>query len=222
MRELAWVVEYTARERVLELILPRGLVTHWVDQWQVDPVLPSPIGTVYPLVLRSFDRLADPSVHGDWGRNWAWLKEHGRSAGLEAIREVDSHDPDAAQALRTALLRDGPPAAVLMLRALPASEDLAPDAYTAGIRGGAPIMIWSRDDTTAGELADWIRRLGHEDLLDLPARVFELRLRALADADAVPAGSHVALVYDDHDRIPEKFRSRSRLRSPQQRKQGSL
>ncbi|MCW6004631.1 hypothetical protein K1W54_08545 [Micromonospora sp. CPCC 205371] len=222
MRELAWVVEHTARERILELAMPRGLVTHSIDQWQVDPALPSPIGTIYPLVLRSFDRLEDRSMHGEWERNWAWLKEHGRTAGLDAIREVGSHDPVAAQALRSALLREGPPAAVLMLRALPASDDLGPDAYTAGLRGGAPIMIWSRDDATAAELADWIRGICHEDLLELPLRVFQLRLRALDDTDATPVGGHIALVYDDHDRIPEKFRSRSRLRPPQQRKRASL
>jgi hypothetical protein len=222
MRQLARVVEHTARARILELIVPRGLVTHSIDQWLVDQKLPSPIGTVYPLVLRSFDRLDDTSMHLDWGRNWAWLKEHGRSAGATAIREVHSHDPDVALSLRAALLREGPPAAVHMRRALPASDDLTADAFTAGILGGAPIMIWSRDDTTAEDLADWIHEACTDDLLNLPGQVFQLRLRALDDKEPAPVGSHVALVFDDHDRIPEKFRSRARLRSPQLRRQGSI
>lgn len=223
MRELASVVEHTAQERILELILPRRLVTHSVDQWLVDPVFPSPIGTVYPLVLRSFDRLSDRDMHPGWARNWAWLKEHSHTAGVKALREIDSHDDSAAaQALRSALLRDGPPAAVHMLRPLPASDDLAPDAFTAAIRGGAPIMIWSRDETTAADLTNWIRGECYESLLDLPKRVFELRLHSLDDdADAAPAGTHVALVFDDHDRMPEKFRRRCQLRSPQFRKQNA-
>jgi hypothetical protein len=221
MQDLAWVVEHTARERVLELILPRSLITEAIDQWLVDQVLPSPIGTLYPLVLRSLDRLDDLGMHADWQRNWLWLKEHGRTAGFAAVREVESHDPPAVQALRTALLRDGPPAAVHMLRALPESNHLAPDAYTAAIRGGAPIMIWSRDDTTAADLAEWIRGICNEGLIDLPQQVFQLRLRAPNDTDAAAVGAHVALVYDDHDRIPERYRDRARLRSPERRKRRS-
>jgi hypothetical protein len=214
MRRLAVNVEATAEERVLELILPRCLVTKSIDQWPVDSVLPAAIGTNYPLVLRSFDRLDDPSMHGDWGRNWRWLKQHDRTAGIAAIREVESHDLATVQALRGALLREGPPAIVLMLTALPPSESLVADAYTAGLRGGAPIMVWSRDDAAVEELASSVRAACLEGLLSLREHVFQLRLRALEEADVPSAGIHTAIVFDDYDRIPERFRGRARLRPP--------
>lgn len=217
MRELAVNVEATAEERVLELIVPRCLVTHSIDQWRVDSVLPSAIGTNYPLVLRSYDRLEDPAMHGDWGRNWRWLKQHDRVAGVAAIREVESHDLATVQALRGALLRDGPPAIVLMLAPLPPSSILAADAYTAGLRGGAPIMLWSRNGTTADELAESIRSVCTEGLLSLREHVFYLRLRALEEPGQRSAGNHISIIFDDYDRIPERFRGRSRLRSPGQR-----
>jgi hypothetical protein len=218
MRELIANVEATAVERILELIVPRGLVTEAIDQWPVDQVLPAPIGTNYPLVLRSFDRLDDPSLHADWARNWRWLKQHDRIAGVEAIREVESHDLITIQALRGALLRDGAPAIVLMRSALAPSEALAADAFTAGLRGGAPIMLWSREEDAAAELADSIRQAADHSLLGLREHVFQLRLRALEGSGPMSAGAHTTIIFDDYDRIPERFRSRSRLRSPEQRR----
>jgi hypothetical protein len=218
MRQLSTRVETTAEQRVLELIVPRGLITRSLDQWPVDPVLPSAIGTNYPLVLRSFDRLDDPSMHGDWGRNWRWLKQHDQVAGAAAIREIDSHDLGSAQALRAALLRDGPPAIVVMLSALPASDVLTVDAFTAGLRGGASIMLWSRDDRVAADLAESIRQASANGLLSLREHVFHLRLRALEEASPEALGTQVAIVFDDYDRIPERFRGQARLRSPEQRR----
>lgn len=218
MQELITNVETTAAERILELIVPRSLVTESIDQWLVDKVLPAPIGTNYPLVLRSFDRLDDPSLHADWARNWRWLKQHDRTAGADAVREVESHDLPTIQALRGALLRDGAPAIVLMLSALAHSEGLAADAFTAGLRGGAPIMVWSREDGTAAELAANIRLACEDGLLSLRDYVFQLRLTALEESDRAAAGSHITMIFDDFDRIPERFRSRSRLRSPEQRR----
>lgn len=218
MRQLSMRTESTAEQRVLELIVPRALVTQSIDQRPVDTVLPAAIGTNYPLVLRSFDRLEDPSTHGDWGRNWRWLKQHDQVAGVSAIREVGSHDIGSVQALRAALLRDGPPAIVVMLSALPVSDVLTVDAFTAGLRGGASIMVWSRDDRAAEDLAESIRQASAHGLLSLREHVFHLRLRALEDARPESLGTQVVIVFDDYDRIPERFRGRARLRSPEQRR----
>lgn len=218
MWHLAEGVEDTAEEQVLELILPRCLITHSVDQWHVDQVLPSALGTTSPLVLRSFDRLSDPGLHIEWARNWRWLKAHGRGAGIGAIREIDSHDLASVQALRGALLQQGPPAAVLMLEPLPVSEVLTVDAFTAGLRGGAPIMVWSRERHAAEGVAEVVRAASAQDVLGLPEQVFNFRLQALDDTNGAVGGAHVSLVFDDFDRIPEKFRSRSRLRSTEIRR----
>jgi hypothetical protein len=218
MQELIANVETTAVERILELIVPRSLVTEAIDQWLVDQVLPAPIGTNYPLVLRSFDRLDDPTLHADWARNWRWLKEHDRIAGAAAIREVESHDLATIQALRGALLREGAPAVVLMHTAPAHSEALVADAFTAGLRGGAPIMLWSRRDQTVAELAASVRSAADEGLLSLREHVFQLRLRALETSDQAASGAHITIIFDDCDRIPERFRNRSRLRSPEQRR----
>jgi hypothetical protein len=214
MHQLAESLRGTEEERVLELIVPRALVTNSLDQREVGKVMPAAIGTHYPLVLRSFDRLEDPSLYGAWARNWRWIKQHDATAGVEAIREIESHERDMVQALRGELMRDGPPAIVLMLTALPISESLGVDAYTAGLHGGAPIMLWSRDDAAALELVKAIRAACADSLLTLWKHVFHLRLGALASTDAGMVGRHTVIVFDDYDRIPERYRGRARLRSP--------
>ena len=154
-------------------------------------------------------------MHMDWARNWRWVKQNDRTAGAEAIREVESHRPEAVHALRGALLRDGPPAIVLMLTPLPHSDGLAVDAYTAGLYGGASIMLWSRHDEAAKELADSVRSACRDGLMRLPEHVFQLRLTALEESSSGPSSSlHTTIVFDDFDRIPERFRGRARLRSP--------
>ncbi|BBH68349.1 hypothetical protein ACTI_50340 [Actinoplanes sp. OR16] len=214
MHRMAADTQGTAEEQVLELIVPRSLVTHPIDQWQVDLLLPAAIGTNYPLVLRSFDRLADRALHGPWARNWRWIKENDRSAGVGALLEIESHDLQEAHRSRAALLRDGPPAILFMLAALPAGDTLGTDLYTAGIRGGAPVMVWSRNDDVAEDLATRVRAACIEGLLTLRDHIFQLRLTALEDKDSAPAGFHASIVFDDFDRIPERFRGRSRLHSP--------
>lgn len=221
MRALTVDVATTAEERVLEFITPRCLVTQSIDQWQVGTVLPAAIGTWYPLVLRSFERLDDPSLHSDWARNWRWLKLHDRVAGVEAIREVESHDLATVQALRGALLQEGAPAVVCMLTALPVSDVLATDAYTAGLHGGAPIMVWSRDDSATVELAASVRVACVDSVLGLREHVFQLRLRALDESNGPPTGAHITLVYDDFDRLPERYRNRAQLRSPELQRSGA-
>ncbi|HWS36781.1 MAG TPA: hypothetical protein VN408_29080 [Actinoplanes sp.] len=218
MRELIADVENTAVERILELIVPRSLMTEAIDQWPVDQVLPAPIGTRYPLVLRSFDRLEDQSLHADWARNWRWIKQHDLVAGSSAIREVESHDLATIHALRGALLREGAPAIVLLRTALAHSEDLDADAFTAGLHGGASIMLWSRDASTSSELAASVRLAVGEGLLSLREHIFQLRLGALEPSEPTAGGAHITLVFDDFDRIPERFRNRSRLCSPEQRR----
>lgn len=214
MGRLADSLRGTDDDRVLELIVPRALVTHPLDQHQVGKIMPAAIGTNYPLILRSFDRLEDPSLYSAWRRNWRWIKQHDVTAGTEAIREIETHEGYAVHALRGELMQEGPPAIVLMLTALPVSEGLAVDAFTAGLYGGAPIMLWSRDDATTGELVKAIRAACVDGLLALWKHVFSLRLRALASSDHAAAGRHTVIVFDDYDRIPERYRGRARLRSP--------
>jgi hypothetical protein len=99
---------------------------------------------------------------------------------------------------------------------VPHRDSLGPDAYTAGLHGGASIMLWSRDDAAAQELAQSVRDACRTGLLGLREHVFRLRLSALEERSAGgrSASLHTTIVFDDYDRVPERFRGRARLCSP--------
>jgi vWA-MoxR associated protein C-terminal domain/vWA-MoxR associated protein middle region 0/Effector-associated domain 2 len=224
LRQVPDHIDDEIEELLVELILPRSLITRPVDQWQVDRELPHALGTARPLVVRSLDRLRRADLHATWGRKWRWLMVNSRHADISHFHDVDSYGQDAVSALRAMLLRGEPPVALVMRTPPPDSDDLCADVFTAGLYGGAPVMLWCRDSTMSEEFQEQIReRLVNGDLLGLPQRVFELRLLA---AESVGQGRqhigcHVTLLWDDFDRIPEPFRHRARARAPRPKTAGN-
>jgi hypothetical protein len=207
-------------ELLVELILPRALITRPVDQWQVDPDFPHVLGTAYPVVVRSLDRLRSMHLHAPWGKKWRWLTTNGHKADPSYFLDVETHDHPAVTAVHATLLRNEPPIGLVMRTPPPESERLGTDAFSAGLHGGAPIMLWCRDSTMLDAFKDQIRiRFAAGDLLGLPQRVFELRLLAAEHANSrnEHVGAHVTLLWDDFDRIPEKFRPGGPMRPPQPR-----
>ncbi|MDQ4030756.1 MAG: hypothetical protein M3332_00195 [Actinomycetota bacterium] len=210
-------VDDDIEELMVELILPRALITWPIDQWQVDREFPHALGTAYPVVVRSLDRLLRADLHPPWGRKWRWLSRNGRHADHSYFCDVEVPDPPAPSALRAMLLGSESPVALVMRTPPLERTDLGADTFSAGLHGGAPIMVWCRDSTISEEFQEQIRnRLARGDLLRLPQRVFELRL--LAAENTGQEGSHVGrnitLLWDDFDRIPEPFRHRARRRAP--------
>jgi hypothetical protein len=224
LRQVPDHVDEDIEELMVELILPRALITRPVDQWQVDRALPHALGTAYPLVVRSLDRLQSANLHATWGRKWRWLMNNGGHADRTHFREVETHDQQTAAALRAMLLRGEPPVALVMLTPPVNSDDLRPDTFTAGLYGGVPVMMWCRDSTMSEDFTEQIRdRLTRDGLLGLPQRVFELRLMAAEHvAQGRPhVGCHLTLLWDDFDRIPELFRRRARVQAPRPRTAGN-
>lgn len=224
LRQVPEHVDDDIEELIVELILPRALITRPVDQWQVDREFPHALGTGCPVIVRSLDRLLRADLHVPWGRKWRWLTENGQHADPSCFRDVDVHDQPDVSALRAMLLRSESPV-VLVMRTPPLeSDDLGVDAFSAGLHGGIPIMVWCRDTTLSEEFQEQIRGcLANSDLLRLPQRVFELRLLAAekASKEGNHVGSHVTLLWDDFDRIPEPFRHRARARVPRSRTAGT-
>lgn len=224
LRQVPEHIDDDIEEVVVEVILPRALITWPVDQWEVDREFPHALGTAYPVVVRSLDRLRRAELHPPWGRKWRWLAENGRRADHSYFRDVEVCDQLDVSALRATLLRTEPPV-VLVMRTPPLESDgLGADAFSAGLHGGIPIMMWCRDSAVSEQFQEQIRvRLAGGDLLRLPQRVFELRLLAAESTGqgGKHVGCHVTLLWDDFDRIPEPFRHRARAREPRPRTAGT-
>ena len=134
-----------AGELTLEFILPRSLIGHPIDQWQVDRVFPHRLGTSYPVVVRSLDRLGSRGLHGTWRSKWRWLADNGHREGPEAIYWLPGPWPKAPEALRASLLRDDSlvelPTQVLQLRQK--ADELE---ETASILGRHLTLLWDDAD----------------------------------------------------------------------------
>ncbi len=224
LRRVPEHVDDDIEELVVELILPRALITWPVDQWQVDREFHQALGTAYPLVVRSLDRLRRADLHAPWGKKWRWLTKNSRRADQSYFYDVKEYDQQDILALRAMLLRSESPVALVMGNSPPESNSLGVDAFSAGLHGGVPIMMWCRDSTMSEEFEEQIRvHLANGDLLRLPQRVFELRLLAAENASQGDnhVGCHMTLLWDDFDRIPEFFRPRARARAPRPRTAGT-
>jgi len=207
----------TAGELTLEFILPRGLIGYPVDQWEIDPFFPHRLGTSYPVVIRSLDRLRNLNIHGMWREKWRWLADNGHRAEPEAVHWLVEPDTRTPVALRASLLRD--PSVVALAMAFPPKEslDLVFDELSAALYGGVPVVMWCRDDGLRTRFEPEVRQLlnGH-GLAELPVQVMRLRRQADEfDNTDKSLGRHITLLWDDADRLPQSLSGANRLRAPQ-------
>ena len=202
-------------EMVVEFILPRRLISHPVDQWQVDRVFPHRLGTSYPVVVRSLDRLSTQELHGTWRQKWRWLTANGHRDEPEMINWLFEPRTRAPNALY-ANLRRGQSSVALAMAFPPEDIELGQDELTAALWAGIPVILWCRNPALRGQFESQIRHVlvGH-GLMELPAQVLNLRQQADEVEDVpTPLGRHLTLLWDDADRVPASFRS-VRLQAPQ-------
>jgi hypothetical protein len=206
----------SAGELVLEFILPRSLIGQPIDQWEIDPVFPHRLGTSYPVIVRSLDRLRNLEIHGPWRQKWRWLADNGHREEPAAIYWLLEPNTRTPNSLRATLLSE--PSVVVLAMAFPPEEslDLVFDELSAALYGGMPAVLWCRDDKLRPRFEHEVRELlnGH-GLVELPTRVLQLRQRADETDNPATLGRHLTLLWDDAERMPQSFTRSPRLRAPQ-------
>jgi vWA-MoxR associated protein C-terminal domain/Effector-associated domain 2/vWA-MoxR associated protein middle region 0 len=203
-------------EMVLEFILPRGLIGHPVDQWQVDHVFPHRLGTSYPVVVRSLDRLSRRELHSSWRHKWRWLNANGHRDEPDAVCWVLGPNVRAPSALHASLRREESSVAMAMAFPPEENDELMQDELTAALYAGLPVILWCRDNSLRHQFERETKEmLTGRGLTELPKLVQRLRQQADADeGEEAAIGRHLTLLWDDADRVPESFRS-VRLQAPQ-------
>jgi hypothetical protein len=206
----------SAGELILEFILPRSLIGQPIDQWEIDQVFPHRLGTSYPVIVRSLDRLRNLEIHSTWRQKWRWLADNGHREEPGAIYWLLEPKTRAPNSLRATLL--GEPSVVALAMAFPPEEslNLVFDELSAALYGGMPVVLWCRDDKLRPRFEHEVRELldGH-GLVELPTRVLRLRQRADETDDPATLGRHLTLLWDDAERMPRSFTRSTRLRAPQ-------
>ncbi|WP_329377799.1 caspase family protein [Streptomyces sp. NBC_01351] len=207
---------YAAVDRI-EFHVPYELLDADFDQWPV-PRGPArrrrALGLLYQVVVRCPEERAD--TRAEWHTKWRWLCTRG-GRHPEAVRVVG--DAEAATDTLGLELAGGPaPACVLAHTTTAPHEGL----LEAVLEGGVPVAVWRRGGgAPAPALLDLLAPAGPDgrpdpgelDVLDLPARVREVR-RAAAGVGGGAAGGIVrpgqlpsgedrlVLLWDDPDDVP--------------------
>jgi hypothetical protein len=208
------VLGVSAGELTLEFILPRSIIGHPIDQWEIDRVFPHRLGTSYPVIVRSLDRMRNRKLHGTWRQKWRWLADHGHREAPDAVYWLLEPGIRAPKSLRASLLLEQSVVALAMAFPPKESVDLVSDELSAALYGGMPVILWLRNDLLQKEFEQSVRELlTSHGLSELPAQVLQLRQQAdeLEDSDSV-IGRHLTLLWDDANRMPQRP---TRLRAPQ-------
>ncbi|MFD7555374.1 hypothetical protein ACFV9E_12675 [Streptomyces sp. NPDC059835] len=205
-------VPYAAVDRI-EFHVPYELLDTDFDQWPV-PRGPAgrrrALGLLYQVVVRCPEERAD--TRAEWHTKWRWLCIRG-GRHPEAVRVV--WDAETTDTLGMELAAGPAPACVVAHTTAAPHEGL----LEAVLEGGVPVAVWRRGGgTPEPALLDLLAPAGPDgrpdpgalDVLDLPARVREVR-RAAA---GVPPGAHarpfqpppgadqLVLLWDDPDDVP--------------------
>ncbi|MEU9994552.1 hypothetical protein [Streptomyces sp. NPDC050848] len=202
----------------IEFLLPWSLLGHPADLWGIDAD-GYRVGFRCPVVVRSLDRLREPSWRRPWQDRWKLLHDKPPEAQLSTRCGWLAIDAAADAPERLEGLRDRGP--VLRLRGkdgdvrrwLDTHADVAclglafayepTDAWVArgvkdAVREGIPAIIWRRDGGDPGPLISRLGDLAAEELPSLPELLRRWRRSAQEDDDA-DMHNHLTLLWDDPD-----------------------
>ena len=160
------------------------------------------IGTLFPVVVRSLDRPADPHCRAAWQALWDDLTARG-----------DVYDQQLISWVESAASGQQPQLPALAARACTAlAYPLLPRPYedpvlTAVIRSGVPVALWHRTSsarrTRRAALEEVLRARG---LRSLPDVVLSQRVAARYRGAAEDhAGRDLVLLWDDPERVPAEL-----------------
>jgi hypothetical protein len=199
----------------IEFILPRDLLWYAdVDQWPAGHDSPGKkLGEVYPVVVRSLERMTDSGIRPRWERNWAWAKANCGRPNPWAYRWLPEEGQLEPEAMFQRLAGDG---SVCLALGYPPSRPhgLSRDEISAGLLAGLPIMIWCRDGQQDAISAGLMPLVSRYALLSLPQVVAERRAEAGRRRESQQSAvtdragdddlaGHLTLLFDPADRFPE-------------------
>jgi hypothetical protein len=207
----------------VEFVLPYRLLEHPVDQFRmVLDATSGRLGSAFPVVVRSLDRIRNQMIHHRWRARWSWFREHRHSpdpkaiswvrlegSGRQAMEDALGRDPDGySDEYPVCLVLSAPARGGRGARggwAVPGAPKSGLDrAVRDGIEIGMPVMVWCRvPGLTDQFLVEMANQLNGRPLAELPAVVQRLRHEAtLPGRTEDHLGRHVSLMWDDADRLP--------------------
>jgi hypothetical protein len=201
-------------ELTLEFLLPRELLGHPVDQWELRR-FPRTLGIRHPVVIRSLDRVRDRTSHPQWRRKWQWLAEHGHHHHGEAIYWHPQTPDRSAEALYAELVRFEHQVCLVVPFDPDEFTDPNHDPFAAALSAGIPVILWCRDAAEGQRFITAMRSLmTGRGLRELPALVLQARQEARMTGSDRHLGRHLGLLWDDANRFPGTVSRPIKFRAP--------
>jgi nucleoside phosphorylase len=192
----------------VEFLLPTELLHLDVEWWRTElaSMAPSPLCVDYVVTVRSLDRMTADFRRRVWANRWnaLWLEppSHRLYWGQLAHGGADIGAWDAG-------LRQDIALTSVVLSAPPLDNGGRIELELA-LRAGVPVVLWDRRAPRSDEATTEIRELVRGDPGELPERVRRLRVEAVRaghDSNGQHLGRHLALLWDDPNRLIETRRS---------------
>ena len=166
----------------LEFVMPRPLLQMPIMAWRKEygSGYPRPLVYDYPLALRSLERMRSAHWHRIWRMRWESATDDNPS-----IRRIHPYGPAEArenpidavlsESTWVGMVMDEPPAAH-------PDPSAGPDALTAALRAGVPLVVW-HPRASAEELRELVGRLvtGEGGISGVPGRHRAAHLAATED-----------------------------------------
>ena len=180
----------------IEFFLPRALLDRDVDCLKIRALFNTRacrLGMEHPVTIRSLERLT-PRYHKRYGSRWQqkWQKFRNK-ATADVFCSADSEgeklhaDLEEALGLKVGFL-------------CPHRKE---DVFDVLLKWAVPVALWFRRSVPNASCMEACENLLRDRILQLPQHVRELRKKAAGKKEEAHLGHHIALLWDDPNRIPE-------------------
>jgi hypothetical protein len=185
IQELTDRVEAASESPVtLEFVVPHNLLDLPFERWSPPPA------EQYAVVIRSLERIQSRKWHRAWHERWRQLRQDSQPTVFWATQAEGSRRE------LTARLAADPDVVCVVLSNPPAAD--RHDELQVALRSGLPVIMWHREDCSSKSFLDAVSSLTNGPLVDLPARLREVRRLQQGD----PASEGLVVLWDDPERQP--------------------
>ncbi|MCS7475779.1 hypothetical protein ACFFQW_24745 [Umezawaea endophytica] len=191
----------------IEFILPGEILNLDVDQWswEVESLIPMPLGCRYPTVVRSLDRMVTRKWLRSWNQRWIQLTEQLNGAGVldrSGICQGHAGTPEGIRELASTF-EQRPNLVALVLSAPPVPETRGQDEVAVGLRAGVPVILWHRENCASEEFLATAHSVFHndDDKDTMLERVRRTRVTAFREGPrSGHVGNQLTILWDDPKR----------------------
>jgi vWA-MoxR associated protein C-terminal domain/vWA-MoxR associated protein middle region (VMAP-M) 1/Effector-associated domain 1 len=187
---------FSRHQTTIEFFLPNELLSEPIDSWEIqvdEESFPSPLGSEFKVIVRSYKRLQRYIYKNDWEQKWKNLLQRtcsecffcgdGYSSGKELYGKLNANQ-ETALALKLVKSR------------------LYPEIFTAIYQSAIPVALWVREELPNIDVDCEIDKLLENSITELPERVQKKRSEGFSEDNISHIGQHISLLWENPYILP--------------------